>query len=265
MHLARLLKDAGRHPGIRQPALGMGRGLPVRLREPRVPMTGDTLWRVVSSSTDDAIVAGVRAGDEAVFALLLSDWSRSMLMVARTFVSTEASAEEVVQDTWLAVIRGIDGFEGRSSLRTWVYRILVHTAKRRGIAREPRRAVGQPGPRRIAVRRSIRRSFATTMTNIREVGSRSPRNGTRPRAASSPVRCVPTFAPRSTRCQIASSRHHLARRDGTQLRRGVRHARDLGREPAGSAAPSEGSRSRPAGATFLVGDDGPRDGGGALA
>ncbi|VXC24084.1 RNA polymerase sigma factor [Aeromicrobium sp. 9AM] len=87
---------------------------------------------MVSSSTDDAIVAGVRAGDEAVFALLLSDWSRSMLMVARTFVSTEASAEEVVQDTWLAVIRGIDGFEGRSSLRTWVYRILVHTAKRRG-------------------------------------------------------------------------------------------------------------------------------------
>lgn len=88
---------------------------------------------VVSSSTDDAIVAGVRSGDEAVFALLLNDWSRSMLLLARTFVSTEASAEEVVQDTWLAVIRGIDGFEGRSSLRTWVYQILVNTAKRRGV------------------------------------------------------------------------------------------------------------------------------------
>jgi len=88
---------------------------------------------VVTSSTDDATVAGVRSGDEAVFAQLLNDWSRSMLLLARTFVSTEASAEEVVQDTWLAVIRGIDRFEGRSSLRTWVYRILVHTAKKRGV------------------------------------------------------------------------------------------------------------------------------------
>jgi len=88
---------------------------------------------VVTPSTDDAIVAGVRSGDEAVFAQLLDDWSRSMLLLARTFVSTEASAEEVVQDTWLAVIRGIDQFEGRSSLRTWVYRILVNTAKKRGV------------------------------------------------------------------------------------------------------------------------------------
>jgi RNA polymerase sigma-70 factor (ECF subfamily) len=88
---------------------------------------------VVTSYTDDALVAGVRSGDEAVFAQLLNDWSRSMLLLARTFVSTEASAEEVVQDTWLAVIRGIDQFEGRSSLRTWVYRILVNTAKKRGV------------------------------------------------------------------------------------------------------------------------------------
>src|SRR3954468_18635831 len=92
---------------------------------------------VVTSSTDDAIVAGVRSGDEAIFAQLLNDWSRSMLLLARTFVSTEASAEEVVQDTWLAVLRGIARFEGRSALRTWVYRILVNTAKRRG-SRESR-------------------------------------------------------------------------------------------------------------------------------
>ena len=79
------------------------------------------------------LVAALRAGDEAAFARLVNDWSRSMLLLARGFVSTQASAEEVVQDTWLAVIRGIDGFEGRSALRTWVYRILVNTAKTRGV------------------------------------------------------------------------------------------------------------------------------------
>jgi RNA polymerase sigma-70 factor (ECF subfamily) len=88
---------------------------------------------VATARTDDALVAGVRSGDEAVFADLVVSWSRSMLLVARSYVSTEASAEEVVQDTWLAVIRGIDRFEGRSSLRTWVYRILVNTAKTRGV------------------------------------------------------------------------------------------------------------------------------------
>jgi RNA polymerase sigma-70 factor (ECF subfamily) len=88
---------------------------------------------VSATTTDEALVAGVRSGDEAVFADLVRDWSRSMLVVARAFVSTEASAEEVVQDTWLAVLRGIDHFEGRSSLRTWVYRILVNTAKTRGV------------------------------------------------------------------------------------------------------------------------------------
>ena len=56
-----------------------------------------------------------------------------MLRLARTHVSTDASAEDVVQDTWMAVIQGIDRFEGRSSLRTWVYRILINTAKKKGV------------------------------------------------------------------------------------------------------------------------------------
>jgi len=56
-----------------------------------------------------------------------------MLRLARAFVSTGASAQEVVQDTWLAVLKGFDGFEGRSAFRTWVYRILVTTAKKRGV------------------------------------------------------------------------------------------------------------------------------------
>jgi RNA polymerase sigma-70 factor (ECF subfamily) len=85
------------------------------------------------ASDEGPLIAALRAGDEEAFGGLVNDWSRSMLLLARGFVSTEASAEEVVQDTWLAVIRGLDGFEARSSLRTWVYRILVNIAKTRGV------------------------------------------------------------------------------------------------------------------------------------
>jgi len=82
---------------------------------------------------ESELLASLRAGDEATFARLVNEWSRPMLLLARGFVSTEASAEEVVQETWLAVIRGLDGFQGRSALRTWVYRILVNIAKTRGV------------------------------------------------------------------------------------------------------------------------------------
>jgi RNA polymerase sigma-70 factor, ECF subfamily len=82
---------------------------------------------------DDVIVARLKAGEEDMFARLLDAWSRGMLRAARAYVSSRESAEDVVQDTWLAVLRGIDRFEGRSSLRTWVYRILVNTAKTRGV------------------------------------------------------------------------------------------------------------------------------------
>jgi RNA polymerase sigma-70 factor (ECF subfamily) len=81
---------------------------------------------------DDVLVARLRERDEAAFAMLLDAWSDGLLRLARSFVSTTDSAAEVVQDTWLAVIQGIGKFEGRSSLKTWVYRILVNTAKRRG-------------------------------------------------------------------------------------------------------------------------------------
>src|SRR4051812_23096420 len=92
---------------------------------PRGPMT--------SERTDDGVLGALRGGDETVFAEIVDSWSRPMLHVARGYVSTQDSAQEVVQDTWLAVIRGLDRFEGRSSLRTWVFRILVNTAKTRGM------------------------------------------------------------------------------------------------------------------------------------
>ena len=99
--------------------------------------------------SDDVLVARLRDGDETAFALLLDGWSGGMLRLARSFVSTEESAAEVVQETWLAVIEGIGRFEGRSSLKTWVYRILTNTAKRRG-SREhkvvPMSSVDDSGP-----------------------------------------------------------------------------------------------------------------------
>ena len=75
----------------------------------------------------------LRAGNRAAFAELVDAWSPMLLRVARCHVSTAASAEEVVQDTWLAVIRQLDRFEGRSSLRTWVFRILENQARTRGV------------------------------------------------------------------------------------------------------------------------------------
>jgi RNA polymerase sigma-70 factor (ECF subfamily) len=81
---------------------------------------------------DAVLVDRLRAGDEAAFAELLEDYGPSMLRVARLYVRDRAVAEEVVQETWLAVLNGIDRFEGRSSLKTWIFRILSNRAKTRG-------------------------------------------------------------------------------------------------------------------------------------
>jgi RNA polymerase sigma-70 factor, ECF subfamily len=87
----------------------------------------------MSDLADADILDGLRAGDADVFARIVNEWSPAMIGRARAHVSTRASAEDVVQDTWLAVIRGLDRFEARSSLRTWVFRILVNIAKTRGV------------------------------------------------------------------------------------------------------------------------------------
>jgi RNA polymerase sigma-70 factor (ECF subfamily) len=86
----------------------------------------------VATETDLALVERLRAGDEAAFMTLVDSLMPSMLRVARMFVSTQAVAEEVVQECWLGVLQGIDRFEGRSSLRTWIFRILTNVAKTRG-------------------------------------------------------------------------------------------------------------------------------------
>jgi RNA polymerase sigma-70 factor (ECF subfamily) len=82
--------------------------------------------------SDARLVERLRARDEAAFAELIRQHHPSLLRVARLFVPTAALAEDVVQETWLGVLNGIDRFEGRSSLKTWIFRILTNTAKTRG-------------------------------------------------------------------------------------------------------------------------------------
>jgi RNA polymerase sigma-70 factor (ECF subfamily) len=80
------------------------------------------------ATQDERLVAGLRAGEESVFAELIESYGEAMLRIARGVVASPAVAEEVVQDTWLAVFTGVHRFEGRSSLRTWIFRILMNTA-----------------------------------------------------------------------------------------------------------------------------------------
>jgi RNA polymerase sigma-70 factor, ECF subfamily len=85
-----------------------------------------------AEAADEEIVARLRDGDESAFMELIDRYGATMLRVAQMYVKDRASAEEVVQETWLAVLNGIDRFEGRSSLKTWLFRILTNRAKTRG-------------------------------------------------------------------------------------------------------------------------------------
>ncbi len=90
-----------------------------------------------ASEDELRLLERLRAGDEAAFVALVGHHHDSMLRLAGTFVRSHAVAEEVVQETWLGVLRGIDRFEGRSSLRTWLLTILVNRARSAG-SREAR-------------------------------------------------------------------------------------------------------------------------------
>jgi RNA polymerase sigma-70 factor (ECF subfamily) len=93
---------------------------------------------------ESGLVRRLRAGDQDAFALLVDRHHAPMLGIAMTFVNSRAVAEEVVQDTWLGMLRGLDRFEERSSLQTWLYRILENRARSTGV--RERRSLAIPDP-----------------------------------------------------------------------------------------------------------------------
>ncbi len=110
------------------------------LRNPLAPRVGARRGATRSGGAqaragegDAEVVARLLDGDEQAFAALVDAYHGRLVRLARSFVADEATAEEVVQETWLAVIQGLAKFAGRSSLKTWIFRILVNRAKTRGV------------------------------------------------------------------------------------------------------------------------------------
>jgi RNA polymerase sigma-70 factor (ECF subfamily) len=87
----------------------------------------------VVTSADAATIERLIAGDETTFMILVEQHQPTMLRLAQMYVSSRAVAEEVVQEAWIGILRGLPAFEGRSSLRTWMYKIVTNVAKTRGV------------------------------------------------------------------------------------------------------------------------------------
>ena len=194
----------------------------------------------VQTGADQDLIESLRAGDEATFARLVRAWSPAMLRLARNFVSTSQSAEDAVQDAWLGMLNGLDRFEGRASLRTWTFSILVNRAKSRGV-RESRTVVdlrvaeddgnGRPtvDPERF---RGPEDRYpggwtgrcAATVASTREPGGRAGNPRTHRAGAGGPAR-------------PAATRRHDARRSGLQRRGRMRPARTVSGQSTHAAAP----------------------------
>jgi RNA polymerase sigma-70 factor, ECF subfamily len=113
--------------------------MPLQLRTTRKPrkrlwdkLGGEermTSGKATSQESEHALLAGLKRGDENAFRQLVAAHQKSMLSFARTFLRDPGAAEEAVQDTWLALISGISEFEGRSSLKSWIFAILANVAR----------------------------------------------------------------------------------------------------------------------------------------
>jgi RNA polymerase sigma-70 factor (ECF subfamily) len=89
---------------------------------------------MIGTVEDESVrIARLRDGDGTVFAQLVDRYTPAMLRVARGYVPTREIAEEVVQEAWIALLKGISKFEGRSSLRTWLFTVMINIAKQRGV------------------------------------------------------------------------------------------------------------------------------------
>src|SRR5205823_13587187 len=86
-----------------------------------------------SARDDERTIAALRAGEEAAFLALVRKLHPAMIRLASSLVQSAAVAEQVVQEAWLGVLKGLEGFEGRSSLRSWIFGILVNCARSRGV------------------------------------------------------------------------------------------------------------------------------------
>lgn len=96
-----------------------------------VDVTQNQSESMTASADDWHVISLLRRGDEATFATLIDHYHTTMLRVAMVYVTSRMVAEEVVQETWMAVITSLPRFEGRSSLKTWIFRILTNHAKTR--------------------------------------------------------------------------------------------------------------------------------------
>jgi RNA polymerase sigma-70 factor, ECF subfamily len=106
-------------------------------------LEGDTLPTMES---DEGLLGRLRAGDEGAFVTLVERHNGAMLRLALSFVPSRAVAEEVVQDTWLAALRGLGTFESRSSLKTWLFTILVNRARTTGVRESRSVPIADAGP-----------------------------------------------------------------------------------------------------------------------
>jgi RNA polymerase sigma-70 factor (ECF subfamily) len=100
---------------------------------------GAAVPSAAAAGDDVDLVASLRGMDDATFSWAVNHYQSSLVRVARRFVESEAAAEDVVQETWVAVVRGVASFEGRSSFKTWLFRILINRARTRGV--QDRRSV----------------------------------------------------------------------------------------------------------------------------
>ena len=151
---------------------------------------------------DGRLVELVRTGDEAAFADLIRRYQPRLLRFAEATVGSHAIAEEVCQDTWLAVVRGVDRFEGRSSFKTWLFRILLNRARTGAAPGGASGPTGRPGRRAL---RRLRRMGVTARPMGRSCGRAPRRRGPGPSRPPSAPRACPNNSVRSWCCATSKA------------------------------------------------------------